>query len=70
MNDQKTRGKGRPALYASDKERKAIRAMRARERRAALKAQGVKEIRRVVRVSPEPVQSDIIDLSAVPHHRR
>lgn len=69
-SDEK-RGRGRPAMYKSDEERKAARAQAARERRAALKAKGLKEIRRHVSIKPEKtLTSSIIDLSAVPNNQR
>ncbi len=70
MGDDAKRGKGRPALYGSDAEKKAARALQARKRRAAQRAQGLKEVRRMVRATPEPLTSDIIDLSAIPLHKR
>jgi hypothetical protein len=62
---------GRPSKYASDEERKAARATAARERRARQKAQGLKEVRRFVKITPEQKpQSSIIDLSAIPNNQR
>lgn len=64
-------GRGRPTKYASDQERKAARAEAARKRRAALKEQGLKEIRRLVPVKADRrVKSSIIDLSAINYNKR
>lgn len=64
-------GRGRPPKYMSDEERKAARAEAARKRRASIKAQGLKEVRRLVSVRQErKPQSSIIDLSAVPNNVR
>ncbi len=69
-SDEK-QGRGRPSKYLSDEERKAARAKAARERRAAQKAKGLKEIRRLVAVKPDKSPaSSIIDLSAVPNNQR
>jgi hypothetical protein len=70
MNGDMKRGRGRPAVYNSDAERKAARALKARERRAEQRTQGLKEVRRMVRANPEKLTSDTIDLSAIPLHRR
>ncbi len=61
---------GRPAKYQSDEERKAARAKAARERRARQRAEGLKEVRRLVKVKRDVLESDIIDLSHIPRHRR
>lgn len=61
---------GRPVRYASDEERKAARAQAARERRAREKAEGFVEVRRLVKRRDLPLASDVIDLSAIPEHRR
>jgi len=61
---------GRPVRYASDEERKAARAHAARERRAREKAEGFVEVRRLVKRRDLPLNSDVIDLSAIPEHRR
>jgi len=48
MSDTKStqqQGRGRPPKYGSDEECKAARAAAARKRRAALKEQGLKEVR-------------------------
>ena len=64
-------GRGRPAIYANDEERKAARAKAARERRAAMKAEGLKEIRRVVKSrSNDKLESSIIDLSVIYNNKR
>ncbi|RDH41247.1 hypothetical protein B9G39_29505 [Zooshikella ganghwensis] len=65
-----TRPRGRPAKYTSDKERKAARAKAARERRARQKAAGFREVRRLVKPKSAPLESDIIDLSHIPDHRK
>ena len=74
MTDSKgasKQGRGRPVKYLSDDERKAARAAAARKRRAAQKAKGLKEIRRLVAVKPDMnLTSSIIDLSAVPNNQR
>jgi len=70
MNDGVKRGRGRPALYGSIAEKKAARALQARRRRAEQRAQGLKEVRRILRATPQPLTSDIIDLSAIPLHKR
>lgn len=62
--------RGRPAKYASDKERKAARAQAARERRARQKAEGFREVRRLVKPKNAVLESDIIDLSHIPDHRK
>ncbi|RDH41183.1 hypothetical protein B9G39_29720 [Zooshikella ganghwensis] len=62
--------RGRPAKYTSDKERKTARARAARERRARQKVEGYKEIRRLVKPKSAPLESDIIDLSHIPDHRK
>lgn len=67
---QRKRPVGRPVRYASDEERKAARAQAARERRAREKAEGFVEVRRLVKRRDLPLNSDVIDLSAIPEHRR
>ncbi len=69
-NTTPTRPRGRPAKYASDKERKAARARAARERRARQKAAGFREVRRLVKPKDVVLESDIIDLSHIPDHRK
>ncbi|RDH41725.1 hypothetical protein B9G39_27075 [Zooshikella ganghwensis] len=64
------RQRGRPAKYANNKERKAARAQAARERRARQKAAGFREVRRLVKPKSAPLESDIIDLSHIPDHRK
>lgn len=67
----RTQGRGRPTKYASDEERKAARAAAARKRRAALKEQGLKEVRRLVSTKQDrKPKSAIIDLSAVSYSKR
>ncbi|MGE0116224.1 MAG: hypothetical protein AB7T07_15240 [Steroidobacteraceae bacterium] len=61
---------GRPARYDSDMERKAARAQAARERRAREREAGWVEVRRRVKRKAAPLESEIIDLSAIPVHRR
>lgn len=61
---------GRPAKYGSDAERKAARAAAARERRARGKAAGYVEVRRLVKASPQVLESEIIALDHIPAHRR
>lgn len=61
---------GRPALYGTDAERKSARAKAARERRARERDAGWVEVRRLVKHKEQPLQSDVIDLSAIPAHRR
>ena len=64
-------GRGRPIKYASDEERRAARAAAARKRRAALKEQGLKEVRRLVPTKKDRrPKSAIIDLSAVSYSKR
>lgn len=67
---EETRSAGRPAKYQTDAERKAARAAAARARRARERAEGYREVRRLVKTRPEPLESDIIDLSHLPEHRR
>lgn len=65
------RGRGRPSKYASDEERRAARAAAARTRRAAEKEQGLKEVRRMVKVrQDERPHSTIIDLSTLHNNKR
>ena len=74
MSDTKStqqQGRGRPPKYGSDEECKAARAAAARKRRAALKEQGLKEVRRMINTKPDrPLKSSIIDLSAVSNNLR
>jgi len=63
-------GKGRPPKYANDDERKAARAAAARKRRAKEKEQGMKEVRRMVKVKTERPHSTVIDLSAIYNNKR
>jgi len=64
-------GRGRPIKYQSDEERKSVRAAEARARRAALKEQGLKEIRRMVKIKQEKrPQSTILDLSMLYNNKR
>lgn len=67
---QEKRPVGRPVRYASDEERKAARAQVARDRRAREKAEGFVEVRRLVKRKDKPLTSEVIDLSAIPEHRR
>lgn len=54
------RGRGRPAQYSSAAERQ-------RAYRQRLKERGLREVKRIVRDvrEPQPLQSDVIDLSEV-----
>ena len=69
IKGQKQR-RGRPSKYKNDTERKEARAEAARKRRAAMKEQGLKEVRRVVKITPERLHSTIIDLSALHNNKR
>ena len=69
IKDQK-RGRGRPSKYDNDTERKAARALAARKRRAAMKEQGLKEVRKIVKARTDRAYSTIIDLSALHHNKR
>jgi hypothetical protein len=68
--DQKQR-RGRPSKYKDDAERKAARAEAARVRRAKLKEEGMKEVRRMVKAREDRrPTSHIIDLSQIYHSKR
>ena len=69
-SEEKKRPVGRPSKYANDADRKAARAKAARERRARERAAGFKEVRRLVKPKNISLESDIIDLSHIPDHRR
>ena len=68
IKDQKQR-RSRPSKYKDDAERKAARAEAARKRRAAMKEQGLKEVRRIVKEKPSRPHSTIIDLSALHNNK-
>ena len=70
VKDQKL-GRGRPSKYKNNAERKSARAQAARKRRAAMKEQGLKEVRRVVKAKTDAIPySTIIDLSSLHNNKR